>query len=209
MTLLILAGCATNGPVKPETKVEKTPETAAPIPLVVPLQEGRQGFVINEVAKMDDASRRDFESAVAMLKEEEYDKAIELLKRVIEQSPGVSAPYINLGMAYQHIGKPEEAETQFKAALQMIAVHPVASNQYGLLLRKSGRFDEARNIYEQALERFPDYYPLHRNLGILCDLYLNDLECALTHYEAYSQDMSEDDKVKLWIADVRNRLGTN
>jgi hypothetical protein len=95
MTLLILAGCATNGPVKPETKVEKTPETAAPIPLVVPLQEGRQGFVINEVAKMDDASRRDFESAVAMLKEEEYDKAIELLKRVIEQSPGVSAPYIN------------------------------------------------------------------------------------------------------------------
>jgi len=208
IALSILAGCATNGPAKPQSKIEKSPVSKPTGPSVASLSDGRDGFIITEVAQMSNASRQDFESAVTMLQEKVYDKAIEILKKVIEQSPGVTAPYINLGMAYQYTGKPEQAEAQFKTALQLIPGHPVASNQYGLLLRKSGRFDEARKIYEQSLERFPDYYPLHRNLAILCDLYLNDQECALTHYETYSQDMPEQDKVKLWIADLRNRMGS-
>jgi tetratricopeptide (TPR) repeat protein len=91
----------------------------------------------------------------------------------------------------------------------LIPDHPVACNQYGLLFRKSGRFDDARKIYEQGLAQFPDYSPLHRNLGILCDLYLNELETALQQYEIYSQAVPEDDQVKLWIADLRARLGKN
>jgi hypothetical protein len=62
-------------------------------------------------------------------------------------------------------------------------------------------------MYESAVARFPKYYPLHRNLGILCDLYLNDPECALEHYEIYSEAMPEDRQVKLWIADLRARSG--
>jgi tetratricopeptide (TPR) repeat protein len=85
----------------------------------------------------------------------------------------------------------------------------VASNEYGLLCRKTGRFAEARAIYEKAIARFPEYYPLHRNLGILCDLYLNDPACALEHYEIYSKARPKDAQVTLWIADVRARLGRN
>ena len=114
--------------------------------------------------------------------------------------------YILIARCYQQIGKPEQAEIQFKAALALVPDHPVACNQYGLLFRKTGKFEAARKIYEQGLARFPDYAPLHRNLGILCDLYLNDLENALAHYEIYSQAMPEDRQVKLWIADLRARL---
>lgn len=203
--LAVLAGCATQGNIKPDSHVQVPLEAKGPS--VSRLEDGREGFIITEVAQMNDASRRDFESAVAMFNEEAYGKAIELLEKVIEQSPGVTAPYINLGMAYQRIGKPEQAEAQFKTALKLVPGHPVACNQYGLLFRKTGRFDEARKIFEQALAEFPDYYPVHRNLGILCDLYLNDLESALTHYEKYSQAMPEDAQVKLWIADLRARLG--
>jgi len=83
----------------------------------------------------------------------------------------------------------------------------VACKAYGLLYRKTGRFAEARAIYEKAIERFPDYYPVHKNLGILCDLYLNDSACALEHYEIYSKARPEDAQVPLWVANVRARLG--
>jgi Flp pilus assembly protein TadD len=110
-------------------------------------------------------------------------------------------------MAYMHIGNPEMAEQHLKTALEMVPHHPVASNEYGLLLRKAGRFTEAREVYEKALADFPDYLPVRRNLGILCDLYLNDPECALKQFEIYREGMPEDEKVKIWIAELRIRLG--
>ncbi|MBI5063793.1 MAG: tetratricopeptide repeat protein, partial [Desulfatitalea sp.] len=134
---------------------------------------------------------------------------IDLLEKVIEKSPGFTAPYINMAIAYQRTGKPEKAEEHLKKALEIFPEHPVACNEYGLLYRKTGRFAEARAIYEKAVARFPDYYPAHRNLGILCDLYLNDPACALSHYEIYSESRPQDKQVKLWIADLRARLGSD
>ena len=200
MVLSVLAGCATDRKVRDLVTHE---------PSVARLDDGREGFIITEVPKMDEASRRDFDRAVAMLKDQDYAQAIEFLEKVIEQSPGVTAPYIDSAIAYERIGKLEEAEEHLKTALKLFPEHPVACNEYGLLYRKTGRFAEARAIYEKAIARFPDYYPAHRNLGILCDLYLNDPACALEHYEIYSEARPEDKQVKLWVADLRARLGRN
>lgn len=205
--LLVLAGCATDGKIKPE-KVSKESSLDKGFS-VTQLEDGRKGFIITEIPQMDETSRKDFERAVSMLKDEDYGQAIDLLEKVIEKSPGVTAPYIDLAIAYQHIDKPEQAEENLKAALQLVPDHPVASNEYGLLCRKTGRFDDARAIYEKAIASFPGYYPVHRNLGILCDLYLNDPVCALEHYEIYSEAKPKDKLVKLWIADLRTRLGRN
>ena len=207
MVLSVLAGCATEGKVKPAPIVQEP--SLATGPSVARLEDGREGFIITEVPQLDEAFRRDFEHAVDMMKNQEYAQAIDLLEKVIEQSPNVTAPYIDIAIAYQHIDKPEQAEENLKAALRLVPDHPVASNEYGLLCRKTGRFADARAIYEKAIARFPDYYPVHRNLGILCDLYLNDPECALEHYEIYSEVRPEDKQVKMWIADLRARLGRN
>jgi len=207
MVVSVLTGCATNGKVKPTTVSQESSLDKGFT--IAQLEDGREGFIITEVPQMDETSRRDFERAVAIMKDQDYGQAVDLLEKVIGQSPGVTAPYIDIAIAYQHIDKPEQAEENLKAALRLVPDHPVASNEYGLLCRKAGRFADARAIYEKAIARFPDYYPMHRNLGILCDLYLNDPECALEHYEIYSEAMPEDKQVKLWIADLRARLGRN
>jgi len=205
--LLVLAGCATDGKIKPEkVSQESSLDTGFSI---TQFEDGRNGFIITEISKMDESSRKDFERAVAIMKNQDYEKAVDILEKIIEKSPGVTAPYIDIAIAYQHIDKPEQAEENLKAALQLVPDHPVASNEYGLLCRKTGRFDDARAIYEKAIARFPDYYPVHRNLGILCDLYLNDPVCALEHYEIYSEAKPKDKQVKLWIADLRARLERN
>ena len=215
LALSVLAGCATDGKVKAGPAADKPsvsagPSAAAPTgPSVTRLVDGREGFIITEVPTMDEASRRDFDRAVAMLKDQEDAQAIDLLEKVIKQSPGVTAPHIDIAIAYLRVGKPSLAEEHIKKALELFPEHPVASNEYGLLCRKTGRFAEARAIYEKAIARFPEYYPLHRNLGILCDLYMNDPACALEHYEMYSKARPKDAQVTLWIADVRARLGRN
>jgi tetratricopeptide (TPR) repeat protein len=203
--LAVLSGCAAGLNTRSESNAP--PQPVDQEHSIARFENGWEGFIIIERAQLNKASRSDFDSAVVMFHEQAYEQAIDLLESVIKQSPGATAPHINLGMAYQQIGELEKAEIQFKAALELVPDHPVACNQYGMLLRKTGRFEEARNIYEQALARFPDYYPLHRNLGILYEFYLNDLSTALEHYELYSQVMQEDDKVKLWIADLRTRIG--
>ncbi len=232
MALAVLAGCATGGKIEvPAAGVEAPVATVeapadnvqAPIdnvevravqepsvpagPSVARLEDGRDGFVITEVPAMDESSRRDFDRAVARLKDHDDGGAIDLLKKVIERSPGVTASHIDIAIAYRRIGKPELADAHLRTALTLFPGHPVACNEYGLLYRQAGRFAEARAVYEKALERFPDYYPAQKNLGILCDLYLDDPACALEHYEIYGKARPEDAQVTLWIAGVRARLG--
>src|SRR6185369_9779085 len=148
-----------------------------------------------------------FEQAVGMIKEGNYQKGVEVMEKVIAQAPGLTAPRIDVAIAYNQLNKPEQAEPHLKAALELVPGHPVASNEYGLLLRKAGRFAEAKTVYEKSLAAFPEYHPIDRNLAILCDLYLKDLVCAREHYELYSKAMPKDKQVKLWLADLQVRSG--
>jgi tetratricopeptide (TPR) repeat protein len=199
----LFSGCATTSVLKREQGSAGTNGGNAE----ARLEFGRHGFVIRETPTMDAESLSEFDQAVALMKDGKNEQAIKLLENVIDRSPGVTAPYIDIAEASLRIGEMEQAEQYLKTALELVPHHPVASNEYGLLLRKSGRFQEAREIYEQALASFPDYYPIRRNLGILCDLYLNDPECALKQFETYSEGMPADAQVKIWIAELRMRLG--
>ncbi|OHB28682.1 MAG: hypothetical protein A2X79_05120 [Desulfuromonadaceae bacterium GWB2_53_15] len=209
--LLLMAGCASTQTAKVATVESKPVVAAEPPPPAGPsvahFTDGREGFVITEPLRMDSQAQSDFDQAGVMIKEGKHDQAIELLEKVIAKSADMTAPHINVAIAYGRIDKPEQAELHLKKALELIPGHPLASNEYGLLLRKAGRFAESRLIYEKSLSVFPEYYPVHKNLGILCDLYLRDSACAIEHYEVYGKAMTKDQQVKLWLVDLHTRSG--
>jgi tetratricopeptide (TPR) repeat protein len=160
-----------------------------------------------EEVNVDADVRADFVAATKYLKAGEFDKGADLLNAVTQRSPGQAAPYINLAIAYEKIGKLTAAEENLKKALDINPDHPVANTEYGLIYRKTGRFAEARKSYERALARYPGFLPARKNLGILCDIYLRDLECALTQYRIYGAAVPDDKTVQIWIADLEKRLG--
>ena len=81
----------------------------------------------------------------------------------------------------------------------------LAQHRLGAALLRAGRFEEARQSYEKALEVYPDFHFARRNLAILCDVYLRDASCAMEHYELYTQAVPSDEAAAMWIADLRNR----
>lgn len=80
-------------------------------------------------------------------------------------------------------------------------------NNLALLLKQKNRFDEAAVLLEQGLKLSPKVAELHYNLAVISELYLLDLDKALTHYQQYQGlSASEDEKVTGWIADLERRL---
>lgn len=171
------------------------------------IETDEAGFTITEQIRIGGEVREDYQSALQLFAQRRYDQGIALLISVTEEAPEVTAPYIDLGIAYVLSGDLERAEAVLQTAAQLSPGHPIAHNELGIIYRKTGRFEEARASYERALETYPGFHYARRNLGVLCDLYLADLMCALEQYEAYMHSVLEDSEVDIWIADIRNRIG--
>jgi Flp pilus assembly protein TadD len=190
---LLLAACATTSQKpRPTSRVD--------------VQEN-VGFTITEAKPVNDRAHTQYSEAIAQLEGGNHASGIAMLKRIAEAAPNAAAPRIDLGIAEHEAGNLEAAEKHLLEALVLSPDHPVVHNELGIVYRKTGRFTEARNAYETALSIFPGYHHARRNLGVLCDLYLGDLNCALDAYNAYMATVPGDPEATMWIADIRNRLG--
>jgi Flp pilus assembly protein TadD len=191
LPVFMVAACATTEPVRPPKNIEIQEEV---------------GFTITEEAQIGGDVRIEYETALSFLQQGRQDEGIALLERVAAATPELSAPRIDLGIAQHRAGDLEAAETNLLLALEANPEQPVAYNELGIIYRKTGRFLDARESYESALAVYPGFHFARRNLAILCDLYLGDLDCALENYEAYMETVPSDEEASMWIADIRYRL---
>lgn len=189
------AGCSTT----------TAPTPARPTAHIEVLEE--VGFTITEDVNVGSDVRQGYDEALRFLRQGQLDQGVVRLQSISENAPELAAPQIDLGIAHHLTGDLEAAEKHLLLALEINPDHPMAHNELGIVYRKTGRFAKARQSYEAALTIYPGYHYARRNLAILCDLYLVDLECALENYEAYMATVPGDEEAEIWIADLRYRIG--
>jgi Flp pilus assembly protein TadD len=186
--------------------VQQVPPTPAPAiadsPKVPPARAGSEPAHLGR----SDAENR-FAAALELMRGQHYEQARVLLTAMTRDYPDLIGPYLNLGIALERLGRTSEAEQAFRSALERKPDEALAYNQLGILYREEGRFAEARRAYERALEIDASYAQAHLNLGILLDLYLQQPEGALEHYQRY-RELAGDTQgtVEKWVTDLKRRI---
>lgn len=192
LAALLLAACGTTPEPPPAPEPEPVVE-AAPEPAPEP--------------EPIDFNQQFYEDAVAALKDGNPEDAVELLLQVSRDAPDKPWVFTNLGLAYFKLQKLDLAEEAFQQAIERNRRDAVAHNHLGILQRHKGQFKEALEQYRRAIEIDSNYARAHLNLGILFDIYLQDLGQALKQYQKYQALISEEDaQVANWIVDIERRL---
>jgi tetratricopeptide (TPR) repeat protein len=145
--------------------------------------------------------------AVALMQAGELEQAEQILLMLHEDFPQYSGPVLNLAIVNRRLEREEQAMRFLQRALEINPANSAALNEMGVRLRQAGRFDEAADYYQQAIVADPSYGPAYLNYGILLDLYLDQPDMALAHYEQYFELSSgQDERVGRWIAELRLRI---
>ncbi|GGC72599.1 tetratricopeptide repeat protein [Marinobacter halophilus] len=122
-------------------------------------------------------------------------------------APEQARAWWQTGLQAHQQGDVHAAIKAWQRSVALDPTHATTVNNLALLLKKQNRFVEAASLLEQGLDAAPAVAELHYNLAVISELYLLDLEKALTHYQHYRALAGEDDKlVAGWIADLERRL---
>ena len=89
--------------------------------------------------------------AVEYLRQENHEMALVKLDRALRAEADFAPAYNIRGLLYQRLGKPGEAERNFKRAIKLAPKDSSALNNYGLFLCNQGHNDEALEAFMQAV----------------------------------------------------------
>lgn len=98
-----------------------------------------------------------------------YDEAVEKLNRVIRLDPDSVRGYDNLGLSFDMMGLTDEAQNAFQKAVALNRKLSTPSawppHNFGYLLLRLQRFQEAEQYLREALEYDPNFAVAHYHLG--------------------------------------------
>lgn len=86
------------------------------------------------------------------IQQEKVEEAIDQYNKVLERDPNIEEVHLRLALLYSHSGDYQRAEVIFKKVLKDNADSYFAHLSYARLLKQMGKFPEAAEQYEMALE---------------------------------------------------------
>ncbi|MCH8543132.1 MAG: tetratricopeptide repeat protein [Alcanivorax sp.] len=158
------------------------------------------------VRPMAAAATEEYFRGLQYLRNDDLPRALVVFQSLTTRYPALSGPWVNVGLIELRQKNWQDAETALRRALDANAQNPYAHNALGVALREQGRFAEAAEHYHQAVTLDPLYARAHFNLGVLAELYLQDMPQALAHFRAYQAlQRQPDNTVANWITDLERR----
>jgi Flp pilus assembly protein TadD len=188
-----------------KTKDESKEKNAAAVDTS---QEPTMAGITDELKKQAAPVQESYKKAIVLMKAQQLDEAFALFDDIQTKAPMFAGPVLNQALIRIQQLNYKEADLLLKKAVGINDKNPFVYNLQGFVARQQGQFANARAAYEKAIATTPKYAKAHFNLGVLADLYLQDLPLALKHYEAYQAlQASPDSTVTKWIVDLQKRTG--
>ena len=153
---------------------------------------------------------REYDAAVELMESDHNEEAMQRLEVFIVENPQWPGAYVNLAILYDHFERYDDAVNTLSQAISVAPDFLPAYNHMGVIKRRHGDFVGAEQAWQQALQVDQAYSYAWYNLGVLYELYMQDLGKALDHFRRYQEvtDPEEaDPKVVSWITDLERRIG--
>jgi tetratricopeptide (TPR) repeat protein len=194
ITAVLLSACGA-----PSTTV-KQDDTQASSPA--------SGKVARKGPPLPASEKAAFDRALWSAKAGRDQEAIDLFRQMSKDNPDIAIVYTNLGLLYLKKGDMEAAQKALEQSISLDPGDALALNHLGVALREQGKFQESQAAYLRAIKLDESYADAHLNLGILYDLYLQQLPRALQQYQRYQElTGGKDQAVAKWIVDLQRRAG--
>lgn len=136
------------------------------------------------------------ELGIQAIQEEDYEKAVELFTKAIEENPDEAIGYINFGNLLSSMNEDERAEKFFQKAITLDEDAATAYYSLANLYYNAERFEEAAKLYEKAIAsgiEGPDaFYMLGKSLEKE-----NLTKLSLPYFQRAYELAPKDNQVKL------------
>lgn len=145
-----------------------------------------------------------FKRATALLNRDNIKEAKEMFLSLTKDRPELAGPYANLAIIALKEKEPEKAIELVGQALRKNPNLPEALNMMAYLEQIKGNIRSAENYYKRAIDNNANYSLAHYNLALLYDVYLQDIESAIAHYERYMELINNEDKNTAdWLEQIK------
>lgn len=158
--------------------------------------------------EQSDSEKNLYRKAVVLLNEGKLESAKEIFEEIKSDRPEFSGPYANLAVIALQEKKPEVAFKLAKLAVNKNPKFPQALNLLGYLELKNGEILAAVKHYKEAIKYKNDYALAHYNIALLYDVYMQDVQSAIPHYEKYMKLINGKDKTTAdWLEQLKRTKG--
>ena len=181
LLLVVLSGCSL---LAPKPKLVDNAADVQPVP-----------------AELTEA----YNLGLAMMAGGRYDEALPHWQQIGERWAEYPGVWTNLALTQLHLQQFSDGVLSLNKAQALNAEFCPAFKVQALLQRELGQFSDAEKSYLTAAACAPDDASIPYNLGILYDLYLQDINSALAQYQRAQELLGTDETLSIWIADLQRR----